>query len=209
MRTTCKEVFAPFDHYYMDNFFIAGGFFANLWHFYYNDPKYRGLTSAGYRMRYPGSDVDFYVKAQDNETYNEIVAPLMTHYKEYLCPMHQSDVEYPEIAYTINSGGAIPGFITETIQLIAIRRGKIEDVVDTFDMEHSKISYDLGTNVLEISPAQLNLVKEKKIMFYEGRSKDIAARKKKWIARGWKMYKEGPLIKYCDNYLDSKNEIPF
>lgn len=210
LNTTCNRFFAGFPDEYKNNFFVAGGITSNLWHFIGGDngEPYQPLIASRYREMFPGTDLDLYVKANNFEDYNAILAPLKLKYSDHLVQPRKEQV-YPHISHTIlMRPNCDPDFIVDQVQIIEIITGSPENVVETFDMEHSKIYFDIETDSIFISPAQMNCLKQRKLIFYEGKSRDPIGRKNKWIGRGWQMHKEVPLITYDDNYVNN-DEIPF
>ena len=153
-----------------------GGTFANMWHFLDTEPD---GTIGRYMRMYPETDIDLYIDAATNADYKDISVPFLHKFGGKI----KQNTNYPAISYNIDAKDL--NLIVDSIQLIAIRMGRPEDIATTFDMEHTKVTYDIGKNTLLISPDQLDLIKRKSIVYFEGKSKDPAARVKKWLDRGW------------------------
>ena len=196
------------------DFFIAGGVFANLWHFFERHKDRMDAHPAAYdylhdrpvyNNMFPGSDIDFYVKADNDKDYDLSVKGILKHYQDRIS--FSNEYSTTAHAVTVDMKKARP-YLTNSVQVIYIQRGQPEKVIDTFDMEHTKIYYDVGTNALTISPAQLQLVKNKKIIFDPTKCvKDRDVRLQKWFDRGWTIYKEIEPIKHDE--LEIPDDIPF
>ena len=198
---------------YARDFFIAGGIFANLWHFFeeagpHIEPNdmYLLNNQSYYSQMFPASDIDFYVKATNGEEYADMTDGLIQHYGSNV----KSSVDYQApAAFTVG----MKNYITNTVQVVSIQQGEPDKVVDTFDMEHTKIYYDVGPGTLTISPAQLQLVKNKKIIFDETKCiYDPNVRLQKWKNRGWEIHKNighKPTIELVPNNLQECDDIPF
>lgn len=193
IRNNCQELFKPFVLGYQTGFYVFGGTFANLWHFLGDDyeekiklEEYQFYKE--YKDMYPNTDLDIYVNVANKKEYGEKIHSLLQFYKDYVA--YKDPNIYPNLCHQIIIDQFNPNMLIDTVQIIEIFHGSPDYIANTFDMEHSKVCYDIRYDKLTISPAQLELIKTRKILFYKGKSKNPTYRKNKWIGRGWTMYKE-------------------
>ena len=180
IASKCGMIFLPHPSIDTRRFFLAGGFFANLYHYYHSPAR------ESFSEMFADSDMDIYVRTDTQEEYDAKMLPV---YKAYQEELIETKENYASFADTVAIRKRYPDFVTKTVQFVHCRYGNPNEVVETFDMEHSKVYYDIFNDTLHISPAQFELIKDKKILLYEGKSLNRQSRLSKWERRGWTLYK--------------------
>lgn len=86
------------------------------------------------------------------------------------------------------------------IQIIKMMIGQPEDIVRKFDFLHTKVYYDLSSDVLSIPSDSMECIKEK-VLFYTQTDYPLSSlfRSRKYIRRGWRM----PVTEYIKIALDT------
>lgn len=171
------------------NFFLTGGMFATLWHL----PDQPGIDlKACFRLDFPDSDMDLYCKDKYNS--KDVIGRAMGDNRLDYFTVDEEGRNYPHnyVLATVDCDkdkeGKLGIFAPRFIQFMFNPCGNPEDVIQTFDFEHSKIWYDFATNELHISPFQLWCIKNKRFLHNEKLSKNPVKRKEKMQKRGWKEY---------------------
>ena len=177
----------------LNRYFIAGSIFAMMWD-YLAEPQ-----TTRFATKYPDTDFDIYIKAKDDIEWCKYAQPVLDAYK---AETDQNDTNYTSISHRIDTKEWL---CVNSVNLIEIRKGNPQEVIRTFDMEHCKIYYDVGADTLTISPAQLYLVKNKKMIFEESKARNPEERKQKYLSRGWTIHQELKV----DDGLPMNDDIPF